>query len=193
MKVNTPKFRVSFPAVFEQTEYQGKKFYSVMALFPKDADLSQLKEQAEKAVIEKWGADKNKWPKNLRSPFRDQSEKAYAGDDGTQKLPKGHEEGAIFMNFKSNQRPSVVDQNVQEILDQNEFYAGCWAIASVQAYAYDHMGNRGVSFGLGNIQKVGDGEPLGGRTRPEDDFKPIETAGSSQGESTDSSANSIFN
>ena len=189
--MNTPKFRVSFPNVFEakKNELNGQDEYSVMALFPKGANMIALQQEAERAVIAKWGKDKSKWPTNLRSPFRDQAEKAKRDSDGNLVLPAGHEEGAIFMNLKTRQRPHVVDEKVQDIIDRNEFYAGCWAIASVNAYAYDQKGNRGVAFGLGNIQKVGDGEPLGGRTRAEDDFAPIEVEGDT---ANGSSANSIF-
>ena len=108
----------------------------------------------------------------MKSPFRLQEERAKEVD-GKRVLPAGHEEGAIFMNLRSTQRPGVVDQNVQDILDESQFYAGCIARASINAYAYDQKGNRGVAFGLANIQKVRDGEPLGNRTKPEQDFAPV--------------------
>lgn len=168
----TPEFRVSYPHVFkpQKNDLSGEMEYSLVALFPKGADLSKLKEAAQQAIVDKWGADKSKWPSNLRSPFRDQGERK---KDGV--LPAGYEEGAVFINMKSKQKPGVVDQNVQDIIDETQFYAGCWARATVRAYAYDQKGNRGVAFGLRNIQKLRDGEPLGGRTRPEDDFEPIDT------------------
>lgn len=181
--VTTPHFRVSYPNVFrpKKNELNGKDEYSVVALFPKGADLSALKAAAQAAIEAKWGTDKAKWPANLRSPFRDQGEKAKVDEiTGKKTLPAGHEEGAIFMNLKSSQRPGVVDQNVQDIIEDSQFYAGCWARASINAYAYDNKGNRGVSFGLGNLQKVKDGDPIAGRTKPQDDFAPIEgLAGSS--------------
>ena len=55
----------------------------------------------------------------------------------------------------------------------NEFYSGCWAIASVNAYAYDNAGNRGAAFGLLNLQKIKDDKPFGIHSKPEEDFKPI--------------------
>jgi hypothetical protein len=176
--VNTPKFRVSYPNVFKprRNELNGKDEYSVVALFPKGADLSKLVEAAQKAMIAKWGPDKTKWPANIRSPFRKQEERA-KNVDGKIILPPGHEEGAIFLNLKSNQAPGVVDQQVQKIINEADFYAGCFAIASVNAFAYDQKGNRGVSFGLGNIQKVSEGEPLGNRAKPEQDFAPIAVEG----------------
>lgn len=187
MAINTPVFRASYPKVFkaELNKLNGKMEFSVVALFPKTADLSALKKAAQDACIEKWGEDKTKWPKNLRSPFRDQGEKA--NDDGA--LPPGHEKGAIFMNFKSKNKPGVVDQNVQEIIDGTDFYPGCFAKAHVNAFAYDQAGNRGVSFGLNHIQKVKDGEPLDGRTRVEDAFAPIPAE---ENESTTESADTLF-
>ncbi len=180
--VMTPEFRVSFPNVFKpkMNDLSKVEEYSLVALFPKGADLTKLKLEAQAAITKKWGEDKTKWPANLRTPFRDQSERAKDG-----KLPLGYEEGAIYLNLKAKQRPGIVDDKVQDIIDEREFYAGCWARATLNAYAYDQKGNRGVSFGLGNIQKLRDGEPLGGRTRPEDDFAPVEGAGSASKNATD--------
>jgi len=186
MKVLTPKFRASYPNVFKavSNKLSKKMEYSVVALFPKGADLSGLKKAAKDACIEKWGADETKWPKNLESPFKDQGDRA---KDGV--LPQGYEKGAIYMNLKNKNKPGVVDQNVQPIIDESEFYPGCWAIASVNCFAWDYEGVKfGVSFGLNNIQKVKDGEPFSGRTKAEDDFAPVATE---DGE-TAQSAESLF-
>lgn len=191
--INTPTFRVSYPNVFKakKNDLNGKDEFSVVALFKKGEDLTALKAAAAKAITDKWGPDKFKWPQNLRTPFRLQEERAKEVD-GKRILPAGHEEGAVFLNLKSSQRPGVVDQNVQDILDESQFYAGCFARASVNAYAYDQKGNRGVSFGLGNIQKVKDGEPLGNRARPEADFAPIAVEPGAASAATTGSATDIF-
>lgn len=172
----TPMFRVSYPNVFKprMNDLNGKEEYSVMAIFPKGADLSALKEAAANAMAKKFGPDKTKWPKQYRSPFRDQQDRAKEDEAGNLVMPEGLVAGAIYLNLRTNQKPAVVDQNVQPILEEKDFYAGCYARAKIGAYAYDNKGNKGVSFGLQNIQKMKDGEPLGTRTRPEDDFKPIE-------------------
>lgn len=182
--VMTPEFRVSFPNLFKakKNELSGEDEYSVQALFPKNADLSVLKKAAEAAIAKKWGDDKKKWPANLRSPFRLQEERAKLNAEGEKVLPPGYEEGAIYLNLKSKQRPGVVDESVQPIIDETEFYPGCYARATISAYAYDTKGNKGVSFGLGNIQKTRDGEPLGGRMKAEDEFAPIE--GASEGDAS---------
>jgi len=171
--VMTPKFRVSFPKLFkaEVNKLSGKTEYSVVALFEKGADLSELKNAVTELLTEKLGADKAKWPKNLKSPFRDQAEREKDG-----KLPAGHAAGAVFMNLKSKDRPGVVDAKVQTILDENEFYGGCYARATVRPYYYDNAGNKGVAFGLQNVQKLADGEPMSGRAAAETEFAPVETS-----------------
>jgi hypothetical protein len=189
--VMTPEFRASYPQVFKakKNDLNGKDEYSVVALFPKGANLDALKTAAQAAIVEKWGADKSKWPQRLKSPFRDQGEKA-KNVEGKQVMPAGHEAGAIFLTLKSSQRPGVVDQSVQPIIDETQFYAGCWARATVRAYAYDQKGNQGVAFGLQNIQFVRHGDPLGGRSRAEDDFSAVETTGA--GEAGTGDATSLF-
>lgn len=173
--VMTPEFRVSYPAVFKPqvNNLNGKSEFSVTMLFDKKADLAALKNAAKEAIEVKWGKDKAKWPKGLRLPFRDQAEKAKEVD-GKQVLPAGYEEGATFITARSNQRPGVIDRKKDDIIDETEFYAGCYARATLRAYTYDQSGNRGVSFGLQNLQKLRDGERLGGRTAAQDDFSAVE-------------------
>lgn len=179
-RIVTPKFRVSYPNVFtaKKNELNGKEEYSMVCLFEKGADLSALKNAVKEAMEEKWGSDQKKWPTNIRSPFRDQGEKVKLDPEtGNKMLPSGLVEGAIFITVKSKDRPQLVDQNKQEIFEASEFYAGCYARASVNVYAYDAKGNKGVAFGLGNIQKLADGEPLTGRPKAQDEFTPVANEG----------------
>jgi len=159
-KLMTPEFRVSFPAVFEPQDFNGKLTYSVTMLFPKGTDLTALKEAVKAAAEEKWG---KKVPAGIRNPIRDGAEKAHLdGYDGT-----------MFIRASSKTKPGLVDQNCIEIIDQSEFYAGCIARATVLAFAYDQAGNKGVSFLLSNLQKVADGESFSSRSRAADDFTPV--------------------
>lgn len=165
-KAMTPKFRVSFPQLFEPSamDETSKKKYAVTMLFPKDTDLSALEDAYEAALedgVERlW---KGKKPKNLRSPFRDADEEDdYMDKEGY----KGH----IFIRASSLDKPGVVDRDKVKITDPMEIYAGCYARATVVAYAYDVAGNRGVAFGLQNIQKLKDGEAFSGRMKAEDEF-----------------------
>lgn len=183
MSVMTPNFRVSYPNVLKakKNELNGQDEYSLVALFPKRTDLSALKKAALEAAIEKFGEDQKKWP-TMRTPFRDQSEKAKMDEaTGKKVLPQGHEDGAFFINLKSKQKPGVVNERVEDIINEADFYAGCWARATVNAYGYDNKGNRGVAFGLQHVQKVKDGDPLGSRVKVQDAFTPIEGAGASAG------------
>lgn len=187
-KVVTPEFRVAFPNVFtaKRNELSGKDDFSLVALFPKGADLTALKKAAAAALEKKWGADKTKWPKGLKLPFRDQADRARENEEtGEMVLPQGYEAGAIYLNLKSNVRPGLVDAAKQPILDSAEFYGGCYARASVNAYAYDMKGNKGVGFGLINLQKTRDGEHFGVRSKPEDDFGVVEGAKKDDGKTPD--------
>lgn len=162
----TPKFRVSYPNVFKaKADFDGQEArFSIVMLFDKATDISTMKQLAQAVAAEKWGVDQKKWPKNLRSPFRDGDE-AKPGVDGYV--------NAIFVRASSKGRPGLVDANKVQIINQEEFYAGCYARATVNAYAYDRAGNCGVAFGLQNIQKLEEGEPFSGRTKAEDDFDAI--------------------
>jgi len=167
-KVTTPEFRVSFPAVFEAklNTLSNKEEYSIQMIFDKSADLSDLKKMAAACAKAKWG---DKIPEKLRSPFRDGNEYNDTAENQRDELTD-----KIFVNSKSKQRPGLVDGALQAIIDQSDFYGGCYARATVRAYAYDQKGNRGVAFGLLNVQKLRDGEPFSGKMKAEDDFKPID-------------------
>ncbi|HZK39303.1 MAG TPA: DUF2815 family protein [Clostridia bacterium] len=79
-------------------------------------------------------------------------------------------EGHWFVNANSGTAPGVVDINRQPIIDTSEIYSGVYARVSLSFYAFNSNGNKGIACGLQNIQKVRDGESLGGRTKAEDDF-----------------------
>lgn len=159
----TPVFRASFPHVFKPHsgfDGQAPKYSLVMLFDKKTADIKDLKKAALAAATEKWGP-KEKWPKNLRLPFR----------DGDEKSDMQGYAGTIFVNASSKQKPQVINKN-RELLteDDGAFYAGCFAKATLMAYAYDTAGNKGVSFALQNVLKIGDGESFSGRKAAEDDF-----------------------
>ena len=78
------------------------------------------------------------------------------------------------MNANSINAPGVVDANRNEIMDKSEVYSGCYSGASINFYAFNANGNRGIACGLNNLQKIRDGEHLGGRARAESDFATVE-------------------
>ena len=81
-----------------------------------------------------------------------------------------------FTAFAANskQAPQIVDRQVQPILDQSEVYSGCYGRVSITFYAYNSNGNKGIAAGLGNVQKLRDGEPLGSRANAKDEFEAVD-------------------
>lgn len=164
-EIMTPEFRVAFPSVFKPREQKRKTDeprFEIVALFPKGCDLTELKLLAREAAEAKWGKE---LPAGLKSPFRDGAERA--------KTYEGFEAGAFFATIKSKFKPGLVDPDVNPILDQQHFYAGCWARCFVVAFAYDVDGNKGVSLSLGHIQKTRDDAPFTKRATAEQAFAPV--------------------
>lgn len=81
---------------------------------------------------------------------------------------------AYFVNANSSTAPGVVDADRQEIINRSEVYSGVYGRASINFYAFNTNGNKGIACGLNNLQKIADGEPLGGKSRAEDDFSDDE-------------------
>lgn len=77
---------------------------------------------------------------------------------------------SYFINANSGTAPGIVDADRQPILDRSEVYSGVYGRASINFYAFNSNGNKGIACGLNNPQKIKDGEPLGGKSRAEDDF-----------------------
>ena len=77
---------------------------------------------------------------------------------------------SYFINANSGTAPGIVDADRQPILDRSEVYSGVYGRASINFYAFNSNGNKGIACGLNNLQKIKDGEPLGGKSRAEDDF-----------------------
>lgn len=77
---------------------------------------------------------------------------------------------SYFINANSSTQPGIVDADCQPILDRSQMYSGVKGRASINLYAYNVNGNRGIACGLNHLQKLSDGAPLGGKSRAEDDF-----------------------
>lgn len=179
--VITPKFRASFAHVFKPTESQsGSLSYRLTMLFDKTTtDIAELKGIVREAVESRW-PDKEKRPKALVNPIKDgDTDRMQNGSLRCEKYPEM--KGCWVVNSMSMRKPQVVDQNVQEIIDPNEFYSGCYARASVNAFTYapdkkNPSKKYGVGVGLNNVQKMADGERFAGGTKAKDDFAPVEGA-----------------
>ena len=164
--VNT---RWSYANVWEPKAMEGgKPKFSVSLIIPKSDTVTVGKIKA--AIEEAYRDGQSKLKGNaksvpalstLRTPLRDgdidrPDDPAYAN--------------AYFVNANSTTAPGVVDANRNEILDKSEVYSGCYGRASISFYAFNANGNKGIACGLNNLQKIKDGEPLGGRASAESDF-----------------------
>lgn len=171
-KVVTNEVRFSYCHVWtpDSIDPNDEPKYSVAILIPKHDTVTLQKIQTAIAAAAEAGKTKLAGPNGqinyniLKTPLRD-------GDAERPDDPSyvGH----YFMNASSKSRPGVVDQNVQPIMNQSEFYSGCYGRASVNFYAFNAKGNKGIACGLNNVQKTRDGEALAGGSSPEEDFTPV--------------------
>ncbi len=169
-KVVTGKARLSYAHVWEPASVNGSTpKYSVSVIIPKnDTDtVNRINAAIEAAITEGVGKFGGKKPNKaaLKLPLRD-------GD--TDRPDDEAYRNAFFINCNSTTAPQIVDRSVQPILDREEVYSGCYARVSINFYAYNSSGNKGIAAGLGNIQKIADGEPLGGKTNARDEFSSLD-------------------
>ena len=164
--VNT---RWSYANVWEAKSINGgKPKFSVSLIIPKDdtATVNKIKAAIQSAYEE--GQSKLKGNGKtvptlsiIKTPLRDgdlerPDDEAYAG--------------CYFINANSASAPGIVDSDRQPVIDRSEVYSGVYGRASINFYAFNSNGNKGIACGLNNLQKIKDGEPLGGKSRAEDDF-----------------------
>ena len=160
--------RISFANIWQPKSINGsEEKYSVSCLIPKSDKATLMKiHKAVEAAKEDGKARKwnGKIPPNLKLPLRD-------GD--IERPDDENYAGHMFLNATSKDAPQIVDRRVQPIMDAMECGSGDYCNVSVNFYPFNANGNRGVAAGLGNIQKVKDGERLSGRTDAASDFEEL--------------------
>ena len=168
-KVVTGTVRLSYANVWEPKSINGgAEKYSVSLIIPKSdkKTIAAINAAVDAAIDEGLAKFGGKKPNKaaIKLPLRD-------GD--TERNDEAYPD-SYFVNANSQTPPQIVDQNVNPIMDRSEIYSGVYARVSISFYAFNSNGNKGVACGLGNIQKVRDGQPLGNRSSAEDDFTAIE-------------------
>ncbi len=172
--ITGPKTRWSYAHVWEAKAGQdgGAPKFSVSLIIPKSDTVTVEKIKAAIKAAYEEGASKLKGNgksvpslKAIKTPLRDgdlerPDDEAYAN--------------SYFINANSTSAPGIVDADRQPIIDHNEVYSGVYGRASINLYAFNSNGNRGIACGLNNLQKIADGEPLGGKSRAEDDFADVD-------------------
>lgn len=166
-KVVTGKVRFCYVNVFEPTAMNEDDTpkYNICVLIPKSdtATIDKIKKavEAAKEAGKAKLADKNgRIPANLKLPLRD-------GDEERPDDPAF--EDHYFINANSQRKPSIVDKELNPIMEKEEFYSGCYGRASINFYAFN-VSSKGIAAGLNNLQKLEDGEMLAGGSTAEEDF-----------------------
>ena len=146
----------------------GTPKYSVSLIIPKSDKVTIQKIKAAIQAAYEEGESKLKGSGKsvpslsvLKTPLRD-------GD-----LERPDDEAyknAYFVNANSATAPGIVDADRQQIINRSEVYSGVYGRASINFYAFNSNGNKGIACGLNNLQKIRDGEPLGGKASAESDF-----------------------
>ena len=170
MKVITgPDTRWSYANVWEAKSINGgTPKFSVSLIVPKSdtRTVQKIKAASEAAYAE--GEAKLKGNGKsvpplvaLKTPLRD-------GD--TERPDDAAYANAYFINANATTAPGSVDADREPILTRSEVYSGVYGRASISFYAFNSNGNKGIACGLNNLQKLRDGEPLGGKASAESDF-----------------------
>jgi Protein of unknown function (DUF2815) len=187
IKLLTPSFRVSFPDVFVKRVFQGQGEdsgrYACAALF------SGFEVKDGRTIIKapaSWSPkDQEKWNaivaacnkvalESFKKPMKDLDRAVYKlpFHRGEEKEYDGYGPGVVFFTMSAkNRRPGIVAKDGITPITQGgpeEFYAGCYARASVTPFANTQW--KSLSLGLNNLQKLGDGPRLDAFSSAEDDF-----------------------
>ena len=167
--ITGPKTRWSYANVWDPKSINGgAPKYSVSLIIPKSD--TKTVEKIKAAIQAAYEEGQSKLKGNgktvpaldlIKTPLRDGDRER--PDDLTYA-------NSYFINANSATAPGIVDADRQPILERSEVYSGVYGRASINLYAFNSNGNKGIACGLNNLQKISDGEPLGGKSRAEDDF-----------------------
>lgn len=171
--VTGTRTRWSYANVWEPKSINGSTpKYSVSLIIPKDDAVTVNKVKAaiqaayEEGQVKLKGNGRSVPSLNaLKTPLRDGDMER--PDDPTYA-------NCYFINTNFAAAPGIVDADCNPILERSEVYSGVYGRASINFYAFNSNGNKGIACGLNNLQKIQDGEPLGSMSRAEDDFADLE-------------------
>lgn len=166
-KIVTGVVRGSYVSIFSpRARNEGEEAkYSITLLIPKTDTLTlgKIKSAQEAAIALKWPTKK---PPKIETTIHDgDTVRPSTGE------PFGDEcKGMMVMSASSKFKPQVVDRDRNEVIDPTLALSGDYYKISLNFFAYDRQGKRGVSAGLGNVLVWEKGQPLGGTSRASDDF-----------------------
>jgi hypothetical protein len=174
-KVITGKCRISYAYLVEPRPGQNpddKPKYGCLLLIPKSDKDTMRKLRAAQAAAAALGESGKFNGKKLKGAAGTGAswDTIHDGDETDDPDQEGH----WLLNVSAVNKPGIVDRNLQPILDSTEIYSGMYARVSVNAFPYNYQGKIGVTFGLNHVQKLADGDFMGGRSRAEDDFDELD-------------------
>ena len=153
IKLVTPELRLSYCHLFTPRAMAegGKAKYSVSILIPKNdtKTVKAINDAVAKCIAE--NPEKLKGKKGLKHPLR----------DGDEERESPEYADHYFLGASSTDKPVVLDESKQPILEPREAYSGMYGRVSINFFAYDTAGNKGVGAALNAVMKTADGEPLG--------------------------------
>jgi len=177
VSLRTPIGILSFPVLFSPKAVVpgAEPRFSLNLLFDaaaqKSTEFAALKRAVIAAIDEKWGNGKGQdkaFIARLHLPFLACKDVTYDGYD----ILNG-----VFIRPWSKNKPGIVDAQRQEITVAGDVWAGQHVRCTVNPFAYEQTGNRGISFGLNNVQVCRtDGKRLDGRRAANQDFDDYEDA-----------------
>ncbi|MCD7955970.1 MAG: DUF2815 family protein [Lachnospiraceae bacterium] len=167
--ITGPRTRWSYANVWDPKSINGgAPKYSVSLIIPKSD--TKTVEKIKAAIQAAYEEGQSKLKGNGKSVPALSIIKTPLRDGDLERPDDEAYKNSYFINANSANAPGIVDADRNPILERSEVYSGIYGRASINLYAFNTNGNKGIACGLNNLQKISDGEPLGGRTRAEDDF-----------------------
>ena len=171
--ITGPETRWSYANVWQPKAIDGgTPKYSVSLIIPK-SDTKTI-EKVRAAIQAAYDEGQGKLKGNGKSVPPLSSIKTPLRDGDVERPDDEAYANSFFINANSASAPGIVDAACQPIIDTSEVYSGVYGRASINFYAFNANGNKGIACGLNNLQKIRDGESLGGKSRAEDDFADLD-------------------
>lgn len=165
--------RWSYANVWEPKAINGgAPKYSVSLIIPKSD--TRTVEKVKAAIKAAYEEGQSKLKGNGRSVPLLSALKTPLRDGDTERPDDEAYKNSYFINANSASAPGIVDADCNPILERSEVYSGVYGRASINFYAFNSNGNKGIACGLNNLQKIRDGEPLGSKTTAESDFSGLD-------------------
>lgn len=167
--ITGPSTRWSYANVWDPKSINGgAPKYSVSLIIPK-SDTATI-EKIQAAIQAAYEEGESKLKGNGKSVPPLAAIKTPLRDGDIERPDDAAYANSYFINANSSTAPGIVDAARQPIIDRSEVYSGVYGRASINLYAFNSNGNKGIACGLNNLQKIKDGEPLGGKSSAESDF-----------------------